>query len=81
MADGTLRGDLIVVGGGDPSIDSQNFGASPVFDQWADALRGAGIRRVEGRLIGDDNLFDDSTLGPGWAWDYSATAMRPGRPA
>lgn len=70
VVDGTLRGDLIVVGGGDPSIDSQNFGASPVFDEWADALRAAGIRRVEGRLIGDDNLFDDSTLGPGWAWDY-----------
>ena len=70
IADGTLTGDLIVVGGGDPSIDSQNFGPSPVFDAWADALRAAGIRRVEGRLIGDDNLFDDSTLGPGWAWDY-----------
>ena len=70
ISDGTLTGDLIVVGGGDPSIDSRNFGASPVFDQWADALRAAGIRRVEGRLIGDDNLFDDSTLGPGWAWDY-----------
>ncbi len=70
VADGTLAGDLIVVGGGDPSIDSQNFGASPLFDEWAEALRAAGIRRVEGRLIGDDNLFDDTTIGPGWAWDY-----------
>ena len=70
VADGTLTGDLIVVGGGDPSIDSQNFGASPLFDEWADALRAAGIRRVEGRLIGDDNVFDDTIVGPGWAWDY-----------
>jgi D-alanyl-D-alanine carboxypeptidase/D-alanyl-D-alanine-endopeptidase (penicillin-binding protein 4) len=70
IVDGTLNGDLIVVGGGDPSIDSQNFDASPLFDEWADALRAAGIRRVEGRLIGDDNLFDDTTIGPGWAWDY-----------
>ncbi|HUR20765.1 MAG TPA: D-alanyl-D-alanine carboxypeptidase/D-alanyl-D-alanine-endopeptidase, partial [Vicinamibacterales bacterium] len=70
IADGTLNGDLIVVGGGDPSIDSQNFGASPLFDEWAEALRAAGIRRIQGRLIGDDNLFDETTLGPGWAWDY-----------
>jgi D-alanyl-D-alanine carboxypeptidase/D-alanyl-D-alanine-endopeptidase (penicillin-binding protein 4) len=70
IADGTLTGDLIVVGGGDPSIDSQIFGASPLFDEWAEALRAAGIRRVEGRLIGDDNLFEDTTIGPGWAWDY-----------
>ena len=62
VADGTLTGDLIVVGGGDPSIDSQNFGASPLFDEWADALRAAGIRRVEGRLIGDDNVFDLSLI-------------------
>jgi len=70
VADGTLTGDLIVVGSGDPSIDSQNFGAAPVFESWADALVAAGIRRVEGRLIGDDNTFDDTIVGPGWAWDY-----------
>jgi len=70
VTDGTLTGDLIVVGGGDPSIDSQNFGAAPLFDEWAAALRAAGIRRIDGRLIGDDNVFDDSTVGPGWAWDY-----------
>jgi D-alanyl-D-alanine carboxypeptidase/D-alanyl-D-alanine-endopeptidase (penicillin-binding protein 4) len=70
LSDGTLAGDLIVVGGGDPSIDSQNFGPAPLFGEWADTLWAAGIRRVEGRLIGDDNLFEDTTIGPGWAWDY-----------
>ncbi len=70
LSDGTLTGDLIVVGGGDPSIDSQNNGAAPLFDEWADALWAAGIRRVDGRLIGDDNILDDTVIGPGWAWDY-----------
>jgi D-alanyl-D-alanine carboxypeptidase/D-alanyl-D-alanine-endopeptidase (penicillin-binding protein 4) len=78
VVDGTLAGDLIVVGGGDPSIDSQNFGAAPVFVEWADALWAAGIRRVDGRLIGDDNVFDDSTVGPGWAWDYLADGYAAG---
>jgi D-alanyl-D-alanine carboxypeptidase/D-alanyl-D-alanine-endopeptidase (penicillin-binding protein 4) len=43
---------------------------APLFIEWRDALRAAGIQRVEGRLIGDDNAFDDRTLGAGWAWDY-----------
>ncbi|MDQ3170118.1 MAG: D-alanyl-D-alanine carboxypeptidase, partial [Acidobacteriota bacterium] len=72
VRDGTLHGDLRVIGGGDPSIASSNFGASPLFVEWAAALREAGISRVTGRVIGDDNAFDDDILGAGWAWDYLA---------
>ena len=72
IADGVLTGDLVVVGGGDPSIASQDFGPAPLFGEWAAALAQAGIRRVNGRIIGDDHVFDEATLGAGWAWDYLA---------
>jgi D-alanyl-D-alanine carboxypeptidase/D-alanyl-D-alanine-endopeptidase (penicillin-binding protein 4) len=70
VADGVLSGDLVVVGGGDPSIVSPDLGHPALFLEWAAALRDAGIRRIDGRLIGDDNAFDDRGLGAGWSWDY-----------
>lgn len=66
----TLRGDLYVRGGGDPTINTRNARGAAVFADWAAALQAAGIRRIDGRIIGDDNLFDDEGLGAGWAWDY-----------
>jgi len=70
IANGELRGDLVVVGSGDPTISAQ-FGGDTraVFRAWADSLRARGVTRVTGRVVGDDNAFDDVPLGAGWAWD------------
>lgn len=70
VTNGTLHGDLIVTGTGDPSIGSPDDGHAPLLLAWAERLQAAGIRRIEGRLIGDDNAFDDRDIGAGWAWDY-----------
>jgi D-alanyl-D-alanine carboxypeptidase/D-alanyl-D-alanine-endopeptidase (penicillin-binding protein 4) len=78
IADGVLTGDLVVIGGGDPSITGQDFGPAPLFGEWADALTRAGVHRVDGRIVGDDRLFDQETLAPGWSWDYlSASYAAP----
>jgi D-alanyl-D-alanine carboxypeptidase/D-alanyl-D-alanine-endopeptidase (penicillin-binding protein 4) len=65
-----LKGDLIVIGTGDPSITSPDGGHPQLFLDWAESLKQAGIRKIDGRIIGDDNAFDDAGLGAGWAWDY-----------
>lgn len=70
IEDGTLRGDLIVRGGGDPTISTRDRRNEQVFDEWAAALRSAGITAIDGRIIGDDQAFDDEGIGPGWSWDY-----------
>jgi serine-type D-Ala-D-Ala carboxypeptidase/endopeptidase (penicillin-binding protein 4) len=70
VADGVLRGDLIVRGNGDPTISTRNKRNQAVFDEWAAALRAAGVASIEGRIIGDDQAFDDEGIGPGWSWDY-----------
>jgi D-alanyl-D-alanine carboxypeptidase/D-alanyl-D-alanine-endopeptidase (penicillin-binding protein 4) len=69
VEDGTLDGDLVVVGSGDPTIGHEGLD-NGAFDTWASQLKTLGIRTIRGKIIGDDNAFDDETLGPGWAWDY-----------
>ena len=65
---GTLGGDLIAIGGGDPSIGERGEPRG-VLQAWADRLWDAGVRAIDGRIVGDDDLFDDEGIVPGWSWD------------
>ena len=66
---GVLEGDLVVVGSGDPSLMAADGSADRLFSRWAGQLEAAGVRSIAGRIVGDDNTFDDETLGFGWSWD------------
>jgi D-alanyl-D-alanine carboxypeptidase/D-alanyl-D-alanine-endopeptidase (penicillin-binding protein 4) len=78
VAEGVLQGDLIVVGSGDPSIDDWDGAATALFADWATELKAAGIHAIRGRIIGDDNLFDDDEYGFGWSWDDMARSFSAG---
>jgi serine-type D-Ala-D-Ala carboxypeptidase/endopeptidase (penicillin-binding protein 4) len=69
IEDGVLRGDLVVAGDGDPTIGGGAGTFPRALEDWAAYLASAGLRRIEGRLIGDDDALPDQALGNGWAWD------------
>ncbi|MFA6617717.1 MAG: D-alanyl-D-alanine carboxypeptidase/D-alanyl-D-alanine-endopeptidase [Candidatus Neomarinimicrobiota bacterium] len=71
IKNGVLYGDLVVWSNGDPTLyERYQDGKTAVFDAWADTLKAQGIHRITGNIIGDDNAFDDTHMGEGWAWDY-----------
>jgi D-alanyl-D-alanine carboxypeptidase/D-alanyl-D-alanine-endopeptidase (penicillin-binding protein 4) len=72
---GVLRGDLLIIGGGDPAIGGRG---GDDFSSWIDALKSAGIHRVDGRIVGVDDAFEEPRPGFAWAWDdlgYSTGAV------
>lgn len=68
--DGTLKGNLIIVGSGDPTLGSWRYQnkENAVLTQWVTAIKAAGIKKIEGSIIGDDTIFGTQTTPEGWVW-------------
>lgn len=66
--DGTLAGDLILVGRGDPNLTDSSGGLfeKPALQELAEGLKDCGITRVDGDIIGDDSYFDSNSPVKGW---------------
>jgi serine-type D-Ala-D-Ala carboxypeptidase/endopeptidase (penicillin-binding protein 4) len=57
---GVLHGSLFLKGYGDPWL------RTPRLENLVAQLRAAGIRKVTGRILGDESYFDRVRVGPGW---------------
>lgn len=69
---GVLLGNLYLAGSGDPSLGSPDMpGAvrlNDLLERLAQAVQQAGIRRIAGRVVGDDDIFGTDATGIGWPW-------------
>jgi D-alanyl-D-alanine carboxypeptidase/D-alanyl-D-alanine-endopeptidase (penicillin-binding protein 4) len=70
-ADGTLNGDVIIKGAGDPTLGSWRYESThenQILTLMVGALQKAGIKKINGRIIGDDAVFGSETIPGGWIW-------------
>lgn len=70
-ASGTIRGNLTIYGRGDPTFAAR-FNNGDYFkgiDNLATRIVSAGVKRVEGDLVGDETYFVGPKYGSGWEWE------------
>ena len=69
ITNGTLNGDVIIKGGGDPTLGSSRWEATKedaIISQMMVALKKAGIKKINGRIIGDDSAYGTQAIPDGW---------------
>ena len=68
---GSLKGDLYILGGGDPSLGSEYTEEQPelFLQDWVRAVKQLGINSIEGDIIADASLFDTEAVSPYWLWE------------
>ncbi len=68
---GTLRGDIIISGGGDPALGSPHFSEhyGDFIGDWAKAISGSGIKKIIGNIIAVDTCFTDPPVNRRWFWE------------
>ena len=86
-ANGTLVGDLILVGRGDPNLSNrkfpfdtkEEFDGQPerVLAELADGVVARGVKEIHGDIVGDDSYFPRERYPDGWeiddmVWEYGA---------
>jgi serine-type D-Ala-D-Ala carboxypeptidase/endopeptidase (penicillin-binding protein 4) len=70
---GVVRGDLWLVGSGDPVLSTDEWASNFTREQpytslnrLAENLAAAGVRVIEGRVLGDDSRYDDQRYVEAW---------------
>lgn len=71
--DGTLKGNLVLRGDGDPSLSPRfvRGGPSAAMALLAQLVAGAGIKRVTGDLVADASGFESRRIPEGWLSRYA----------
>ena len=68
---GRILGDVYLVGRGDPNLSGRLSPGRPTaaFEAMSEALVAAGVKRIEGRLIGHEGAFVGDRRGSSWTWE------------
>lgn len=69
--DGVLKGNIIIRGGGDPALGSPRFSEfyDDLYERWVQAIKNAGITKIEGKVVGDGSIFGEPEIPATWVWE------------
>jgi D-alanyl-D-alanine carboxypeptidase/D-alanyl-D-alanine-endopeptidase (penicillin-binding protein 4) len=67
-----IKGDLIVLGGGDPTLGSEYFNqfesCRDFVKIWVQKIKAAGIHKITGDIIFDGSVYDSEKIPSTWIW-------------
>jgi serine-type D-Ala-D-Ala carboxypeptidase/endopeptidase (penicillin-binding protein 4) len=68
---GKLTGNIIIQGGGDPSLGSMHFSDhyKDFMGTWISEIKKLGIKKISGRVIADDSYYDFLPVPAKWLWE------------
>jgi D-alanyl-D-alanine carboxypeptidase/D-alanyl-D-alanine-endopeptidase (penicillin-binding protein 4) len=69
VVDGVLHGNLLVRGGGDPTLQSRYFSSINHEAMIRQALINAGIKEIDGKVIMDVSMYAKHTTPDQWSWE------------
>ena len=69
---GTLHGNIYIKGGGDPTLGSPRIDSMSdmpkILQLWVKLVKKQGIKKIDGAIVGDASIFDDTIVPPSWVY-------------
>lgn len=78
---GILHGNVVIIGGGDPTIGSRHFPDRPSFaGEFVKWIKNVGIDSIAGSLLVSEGAFPEIGVSPYWLledtpWEYGQAIM------
>lgn len=71
--DGTLQGNLFIIGSGDPTLGSSRVPGTLAYTDLIKYIHKSivdyGITCIDGMIIADESVFDSYPIAPSWQWN------------
>ncbi len=70
-SDGSLNGNLYIIGYGDPCLGSTNYSNhyGDLISDWVSKIKQAGIKKINGDIIADASYFNKINIPNKWLWE------------
>ncbi len=73
IENGILYGDIIIQGGGDPTLGFMRYSmgkkSKELSKEWISKIKAIGINKIEGKIIADPTIFDSQLIPRNWQWE------------